>query len=117
MAPSKFWALSSNTAVCAFCKARDSIVFLSFSRFSFTGSFSESLSLSKSLVESMLAFPLIVSWLPLLRVVSELAFRFCNLLRSFGSDGSSLRGERGDEVCRGLENVLELLRLAFLGAK
>jgi len=33
MAPSKFEALSSNTAVFAFCNARESIVFLSFSRF------------------------------------------------------------------------------------
>lgn len=31
IAPSKFCALSSNTAVLAFCSARDSIVFLSFS--------------------------------------------------------------------------------------
>ena len=31
MAPSKFCALSSRTAVFAFCRARDSIVFLSFS--------------------------------------------------------------------------------------
>jgi len=69
------------------------------------------------LMVSWLPLLLVVSWLPLLLVVSELAVRFCSFLRSLGSTDSSLRGERGNEAWRGLEDVVEGLRLDVLSPK